>query len=183
MSACVNVTPNFFSEALEFQDREGPAILRRQSVQGELVQMRSGVAMAALVNGDIDYHTVIGSGIAAAIQRLPVRVVACFVPAPPIALLARPEFKSVKDLKGQTIGANPVGASVTSASARLILRHFGLDPEKDVKFNVRGDGPARLALMKEGLIAATLGSAPIDHQGTKMGFVILAKALRAFQLP
>ena len=162
---------------------EKQGFLRDEGLQGEMVQMRSGVAMAALVNGDIDYHTIVGSGIASAIQRLPVRAVACFVPAPPVALIARSEFKSVKDLKGQTIGANPVGASVTSVSARMILSYFGLDPEKDVKFTVRGDPPARLAMMKEGLIAATLGSAPIDHLGIKMGFVILAKANELFSYP
>jgi ABC-type nitrate/sulfonate/bicarbonate transport system substrate-binding protein len=77
--------------------------------------------MAALLNGDIHYHAVIGGGVAAAIQGLPVRVVACFVPAPPIVLIARPEFKSVKDLKGHTIGASPVGPSAPSASVRMIL--------------------------------------------------------------
>jgi hypothetical protein len=31
MSACINVAPDFFSEALEFQDREGLGVLRRQA--------------------------------------------------------------------------------------------------------------------------------------------------------
>lgn len=65
----------------------------------------------------------------------------------------------------------------------MILRHFGLDPEKDVKFVTRGDGPARLTMMQQGLTAATLGSAPIDYLGTKMGFVILAKAYELFSYP
>ena len=135
------------------------------------------------MNGDSDYHTIIGSGVAAAMQGMPVRVVACFVPAPPIVLIARPEFKSVQDLKGQTIGADPFGGSVTSASVRIILRHFGLDPEKDVKFVIRGDPPARLAMMQQGLTAATLASTPIDYLGRKMGFVILARAYELFSYP
>src|SRR3989442_5807105 len=107
-------------------------ILKAEGLEAEIVQMRGVVAVTALVNGDTDYHTIIGSGIAAAMRGLPVRVIACFVPAPPIVLIARPEFKSVKDLKGQTIGADPFGGTVTSASVRIILKHFGLDPEKDV---------------------------------------------------
>jgi NitT/TauT family transport system substrate-binding protein len=156
-------------------------ILKDEGLDAEMVQMRGSVAMAALV--DIDYHMVIGGGVAAAMQGLQIRVVACFVPAPPIVLIARPEFKSVKDLKGQTIGTSPVGASAPSASVRMILRHFGLDPEKDVKFLDRGDGPARLAMMQQGLTAATLASAPIDYLGSKMGFVILAKAYELFSYP
>lgn len=158
-------------------------ILKDEGLDAEMVQMRGSVPMAALMNGDIDYHMVIGGGVAAAMQGLQIRVVACFVPAPPIVLIARPEFKSVKDLKDQTIGASPVGASAPSASVRMILRHFGLDPEKDVKFLNRGDAPARLAMMQQGLIAATLASAPIDYLGAKMGFVILAKAYELFSYP
>jgi ABC-type nitrate/sulfonate/bicarbonate transport system substrate-binding protein len=158
-------------------------ILKDEGLEAEMVQMRGNVPIAALVNGDIDYHSIIGSGVAAAMQGLPVKVVACFVPAPPIVLIARPEFKSVNDLKGHTIGANPLGGGVTSAAVRMILRHFGLDPEKDVKFVTRGDGPARLTMMQQGLTAATLGSAPIDYLGMKMGFVILAKAYELFSYP
>jgi ABC-type nitrate/sulfonate/bicarbonate transport system substrate-binding protein len=158
-------------------------ILKDEGLEAEMVQMRGNVPIAALVNGDIDYHSIIGSGVAAAMQGLAVKVVACFVPAPPIVLIARPEFKSVNDLKGHTIGANPLGGGVTSAAVRMILRHFGLDPEKDVKFVTRGDGPARLTMMQQGLTAATLGSAPIDYLGMKMGFVILAKAYELFSYP
>ena len=158
-------------------------ILKAEGLEAEIVQMRGAVPITALVNGETDYHTIIGSGVAAAMRGLPVRVVACFVPAPPIVLIARPEFKSVKDLKSQTIGADPFGGTVTSASVRIILKHFGLDPEKDVKFITRGDPQARLAMMQQGLTAATLASAPIDYQATKMGFVILAKAHELFSYP
>ena len=158
-------------------------LLQTEGLDAEIVQMRGAVPITALLNGDSDYHTIIGSGVAAAMRGLPVRVVACFVPAPPIVLIARPEFKSVNDLKGQTIGADPIGGTVTSAAVRIILKHFGLDPEKDVKFLPRGDPPARLAMMQQGLTAATLASAPIDYQATKMGFVILARAYELFSYP
>jgi len=175
--------PGPAAQFIPLQLAQKKGILKDEGLEAEMVQMSGNVPIAALVNGDIDYHSVIGSGVAAAMQGLPVKVVACFVPAPPIVLIARPEFKSVNDLKGHTIGANPLGGGVTSAAIRMILRHFGLDPEKDVKFVTRGDGPARLTMMQQGLTAATLGSAPIDYLGTKMGFVILAKAYELFSYP
>ena len=70
---------------------------------------------------------VIGNGLGAAIRGLPVKVVACFLPATPIALIARPEVKSIQDLKGKTIGLNTFGGTLESLS-RLIAKHFGLDP-------------------------------------------------------
>ncbi len=171
------------AQFIPLQLAQNKNMLRDEGLEAEMVQMRGVVAMTALLNGDTDYHTIIGSGVAAAMRGLPVRVVACFVPTPPIVLIARPEFKSVKDLKGQTIGADPFGGSVTSASVRIILKHFGLDPERDVKFLTRGDPPARLAMMQQGLTAATLASAPIDYQATKMGFIILARAYELFSYP
>jgi ABC-type nitrate/sulfonate/bicarbonate transport system substrate-binding protein len=67
--------------------------------------------------------------------------------------------------------------------ANMILRHFGLDPEKDVKFLITGEGASRLAAMKQGLTAATIASAPVDHLGAKMGFVVLAKGYELFSYP
>ncbi len=171
------------AQFIPLQLAQKTGILKTEGLEAEFVQMRGPVPITALVNGDSDYHTIIGSGVAAAMRGLPVRVVACFVPAPPIVLIARPEFKSVKDLKGHTIGADPFGGSVTSAAVRIILKHFGLDPEKDVTFLTRGDPPARLAMMQQGLTAATLASAPIDYQATKMGFVVLARASEIFSYP
>ncbi|HEY7321104.1 MAG TPA: ABC transporter substrate-binding protein [Candidatus Binatia bacterium] len=91
------------------------------------------VAIAALVGGEIDYYTSIGSGVAATIRGLPVKVVACYLPRTPIALIARPEFKSVEELRGKTIGVNTYGSPL-EVIGRLIVKHFGMDPDRDIKF-------------------------------------------------
>jgi len=135
-----------------------------------------------LISGDLDYDAVLGNGIGAAIRGLPVKVVACYLPATPIALIARPEFKSVQELKGKTIGLNTFGGTLES-TARLIVKHFGLDPDKDVKFLATGTVDARFAAMKQGLTAATLGSPPLDFLGKKLGFVVLARAQDLFNFP
>src|ERR1044071_4137710 len=118
---------------------------------------------------------VLGNGIGAAIRGLPVKVVACFLPATPTALIARPEFKSVPDLKGKNIGLNTFGGTLESLS-RLIAKHFGLDPDRDLRFLATGMVDSRFAAMKQGLTAATLGSPPIDFLGKKLAFVVLARA-------
>ena len=156
--------------------------LRDEGFDAEIIQMAGNVPMTALINGDIDYFTVIINGVRGAIQGLPLRVVACYVPTNPVMLIARPEFKSVRDLKGKTIGIQSFGGAV-QVQATIILKHFGLDPEKDVKFLATGDGTLRLAAMKQGLTAATMGSAPVDHLGAKMGFVVLAKGYELFSYP
>src|SRR5713101_2128691 len=107
--------------------------LKEEGLGAEFVQMSGTVSIAALVNGDIDYYATVDSGVRAALQGLPVKVVACYVPAPPMMLVTLPEFKSVKGLKGRIIGIQSFGSTI-DIIARMILKHFGLDPERDVKF-------------------------------------------------
>ena len=72
-------------------------------------------------------------------------------------LIARPEIKTPKDLKGKIIGVDSVAGTVDYLS-RVAARHFGFEPEKDIKIIVTGESPTRLAALRAGSIDAT----PID---------------------
>jgi len=161
---------------------EQRGFFREEGLQAEFIRIVPTVAIAALVSGEIDYYTSIGSGVAATIRGLPVKVAACYVPSAPIALIARPEFKSVRELKGKTIGINTYGSPI-EVIGRLIVKHFGIDPDNDVKFLTTGVIESRFAAMSQGLTAATLGSAPVDFLGKKQGFVVLASAHQLFSYP
>jgi NitT/TauT family transport system substrate-binding protein len=151
-------------------------------LQGEIIRINPTVALAALVSGELDYWTVIGNTVAAAIQGAPLRVLACYVPGSPSALISRPEFKSVPELKGKAVGLNTSGGALESIG-RLIFKHFGLDPDKEIKFLPLGTNERRFSAMKQGLTAATMGSPPLDFLGKKMGFVVLARAYELFSYP
>ena len=155
---------------------------QEEGLQAEFIRINPPPAAAALVNGELDYYTAIGTGVAGAIRGVPLKAVAAFVPGAPIALIARPEFKSVHELKGKAIGLLSLGTAL-EAIARLIFKHFGIDPDREVKFLVTGTIEGRFASMKQGLTAATLGSPPIDFQGKKLGFVVLARAHELFSYP
>jgi len=161
---------------------EKKGFFREDGLQGEVIRINPTVALAALVSGELDYWTVIGNSVAAAIQGVPLRVLACYVPGSPSALIARPEFKSVQELRGKTVGLNTSGGALES-TARLIFKHFGLDPDKEIKFLALGTSERRLSAMKQGLTAATMGSPPLDYLGKKMGFVVLARAHELFSYP
>jgi len=154
----------------------------KEGIQAEFIRIRSTIALTALISGEIDYHSVIAPGIAAAIRGVPVRVVACYTPSIAAAIVARPEFKSIQDLRGKTIGLNSFGGGLES-TARLMFKHLGLDPDKDVKFLATGGIESRLLALKQGLTAATLGSPPADFLGKKMGFIVLARAYELFSYP
>ena len=174
--------PDLAAQFIPLPLAEQRGFFKEEGLQGEFIRIRPAVSLAAMVSGEIDYDAVIGNGIGAAIRGLPVKVVACFLPATPIALIVRPEFKSVQELKGKAIGLNTFGGTLESI-ARLIVKHFGLDPDKDVKFLATGTADSRFAAMKQGLTAATLGSAPLDFLGSKLGFVVLVRANELFSFP
>ena len=62
---------------------------------------------------------------------------AAYVPISSTALIARPEIKFVSELRGKTIGINAYGGAL-EAMGRLIVKHFGIDPDKEVKFLAAG---------------------------------------------
>ena len=66
---------------------------------------------------------------------------------------------------------------------RLMLKHFAIDPDKDVKFLATGPVETRFAALKQGLTVATAGSSPVDYLGKKLGYVVLARAYELFSYP
>jgi ABC-type nitrate/sulfonate/bicarbonate transport system substrate-binding protein len=165
---------------LAIGDKRG--FFQEEGLQGEFIRINPAIALQALVSGEIDYYTVLGPAVAAAIRGVPVKLVAAYVPISPTALIARPEVKSVPELRGKTIGVNAYGGAL-EGMGRLILRRFSIDPDKEIKFLATGPIDSRFGAMKQGLTHATLGSPPIDFLGKKLGFVVLARANELFNFP
>ena len=166
--------------SLPLAQRRG--FLQEEGLQAEFIRMNTTVGLTTLVTGEIDYYTQLAGGVAAVIRGVPVKIVACYVPGPTATLIARPEFKSVQELRGKTVGINVFGSNL-DIIARNIFKHSGLDPDKDIKFLAGGPLEARFSSMKQGLIAATFGGPPADFLGKKMGFVVLARAHELFSFP
>ncbi len=166
--------------SLAVADKRG--FFQEEGIQAEFIRMNPAVALQVLVGGEIDYYTVLSPGVAAVIRGVPVKLVAAYVPISPTALIARPEIKSVSELRGKTIGINAYGGAL-EAMERLLVKHFGIDPDTDVKFLATGPLDSRFGAMKQGLTHATLGSPPIDFLGKKLGFVVLTRAHELFSFP
>ncbi len=128
-----------------------------EGIDVDKVQMQPAVAVKALVSGDVDYLLAWGSALRAAVTGVPIKAVLGMVSRPLHVLVARPEIKTPKDLKGKIIGVDSVAGTVDYLS-RVAVRHFGMEPERDVKIIVTGESPTRLAALHAGSIDAT----PID---------------------
>jgi NitT/TauT family transport system substrate-binding protein len=148
----------------------------------EVIRMNANVSIPALSTGDIDYTMVFASVIRGALRGLPMKVVASFMDSSTHMLIARPEHKSVKDLKGKILGVSTFGATADVA-ARMMIRHSGVDPEREIKIIALGADRARFAALKEGIVDVIVISPPADSEAKKLGFNVLARTYELFTFP
>jgi len=97
-------------------------------------------------------------------------------------LVARPEFKSVAQLRGKKIGVSSFSGSVYS-STRAMLSAGGLDPDKDVVIIPMGREPIRLQALFSGSIDATPLPVPLHAVAEEKGFSLLADIEGKFEVP
>jgi len=109
-----------------------------------------------------------------AARGLPIRMVFVGTLKPFWALVVRPEVNSVKDLKNKVLGVAGL-AGGHHVATRLILREYGLDPDKDVTFKVIAAGSRLPALMSRAMDAGLLEYAEA-FRAQKNGFKILLNA-------
>jgi NitT/TauT family transport system substrate-binding protein len=155
---------------------------KEEGIEAEIIRMNANVSITALATGDIDYTMIFGSVVRAAIRGLPVRVVASFLDSSTHMLIARPEFKSAKELKGKTLGVSSFGATA-DVVARMMLKYSGIDPEKEMKILALGADRARFSALKEGIVDVAVMSPPADAEGRKLGLRVLARAYELFNFP
>ena len=164
---------NLSGQFMTFPLAHKRGFLKEEGIEAEIIRVTGGAGSAALSSGDLDYGT--GMAVGGAMTGLPFKVVACFVPAPVLSLVARPEIKSVQELRGKSIGISNFGG-LSIFAARIMGKHFGLDPDKDMKFVAVGAVEARFIRLTQGLIDAAVLAPPLDSEAKKKGFNILARA-------
>jgi NitT/TauT family transport system substrate-binding protein len=161
---------------------QAKGFFKEEAIDAEIIRMNPNVAITALSTGDVDYCQLFGAVVGAAIAGLPVRIVAGFLDNWPMTLIAQPEYKSLKDLKGKTLGISSFGAT-PDVGARLMLKQAGVDPEKDIKVLALGSDAARLTALKQRVVDVVVISPPADAQMEKQGYKILARAYELFSFP
>ena len=90
----------------------------------------------------------------------------------PFKLYARPEIKSVKDLKGKKLAISKFGAQ-SDYLTQYTLRRFGVEPIKEAAILQVGSTPARYAALKSGAVDATIMWFPQTLVAEREGFRML----------
>ena len=172
--------PNMPNLTVSVAQKKG--FFKDENIDAEIIRMNPNVAITALASGDIDYCQLFGAVVGGAIAGLPVRIVAGFLDNWPMTLIAQPEYKSLKELKGKTLGVSSYGAT-PDVGARMMLKQIGLDPEKEIKVLALGSDAARITALKQRVVDLIVISPPADSQMEKQGYRILARAYELFNFP
>jgi NitT/TauT family transport system substrate-binding protein len=145
---------------------------RDEGLEPLLIQMRSQVAVPAMMNGEVQYTLTFGNIMTAALQGMPFKQLAVLTEKPLHHIVARPEIKTMADLRGKRVGTQRIGGSDYLAAEAILLAK-GLEL-KDVQFiTLAADEPVRVEMLKKGLVDAVCVSPPGPIRMQKEGYNIL----------
>jgi NitT/TauT family transport system substrate-binding protein len=148
-------------------------MFQREGIDLQLVLVASTIQVTALTTGDIDFSGAQSQVMAGAARGLPVKVVGFLTTKPSFWLMAKPEIKSMAELKGKIIGITAIGSS-TETLARFLVTKNGLTPDREVAFIGTGTTANILTAMKAGTVDAGVLSPPFNAMATQMGYRTLA---------
>ncbi len=149
-------------------------LFRKYGLDVKLTSIDSGTkAVTAMLAGSVDICQIGASSVVnAAVAKQDAVMIAGFYDTYPAFLMVNPDIKSPQDLKGKTLAISSPG-SATDAGTRLLLKHFGLVPDKDVALVAIGDEGARIAAMDAGQVSGALVVAPFNLIARQKGYVEL----------
>ena len=122
---------------------------RDEGFDPELIRMNANISVTALSTGDVDYTMIFASVVRGAMRGMPMKVVASFMDSSTHMLISRPEYKSIRDWKGKTVAVSTYGAT-SDVAARMMMKHGGVDPERELKIVPLGAERARFGALREG---------------------------------
>lgn len=149
-------------------------LFEKNGLEVEVLYLESALVQRALIAGNIDFGQMTGSLMSPPkLQGVDLVMIAGFLNHLTYRLIARPDIKTVSDLKGKRVGVSRFGAGADRAT-RLLLAKLGLNPEKDVALLQVGGGPTRIAALLAESIDATLIEPPDHKKPVEAGMRVLA---------
>jgi NitT/TauT family transport system substrate-binding protein len=133
---------------------------RDEGIDLEIILMSLAAANNAFFKGEIDYSAGLTGLALAAARNYPAKILIFTIAKPLQSFMSRKDIKQPRDLKGKKVAGSSPGGSATILAYQA-LRHFGLEPGKDVQvLPMGGSGSGRLAVLEQGVVDASLLSVP-----------------------
>lgn len=149
---------------------EEKGFFKAEGLNGIVVIMQNQVVVNGVVTRNVDYGGTFSNFIGAAMD------------GSEHYLVTSPNVKRVEDLKGKTFGISSFGGTPHS-EAIMILRKFGMNPEKDVTFLQIGGSSSRYTALESGSIQAAMLVPPFNNFAVKHGFHQLLSFNEVMNIP
>jgi ABC-type nitrate/sulfonate/bicarbonate transport system substrate-binding protein len=134
----------------------------------EIIQMRPQVANAAMIAGEIHYFAGVGpNSVAATLRGMASRAVWFASDQLIYSLLARAEFKTLRELRSKRLGVGGLG-DTTEVSLRVGLEAVGENPKDFVILGV--GNPNLMSALESASIDAALLNPPLLYYAKRKGF-------------
>jgi NitT/TauT family transport system substrate-binding protein len=154
-----------------------------EGIDLEIVYMPANLASTAVLNGDIDYNGAVTGTIGAAVRGQPMKVLLFTVAKPFLFLVSKKDIKDVKQLKGKKIAGSSPGGSATLIGEK-VLKHYGLEPGRDVSLlPMGGSAASRYAVLETGVVDASFLSVPENIIAMEKGYKELVFAGDVVEFP
>jgi NitT/TauT family transport system substrate-binding protein len=165
----LGLTTRAGSTSLPFVIAEEKGFFKAEGLNAIVVIMQNQVVVNGVVTRNVDYGGTFSNFVGAAISGLPVRIVMSAMDGSDHYLVTSANIKRVEDLRGKTFGISSFGGTPHS-EAVMILRKYGMNPEKDVTFLQIGGSSSRYAALESGSIHAAMLVPPFNNLAKKRGF-------------
>ena len=139
----------------------------------QVLVVRGIIGVSSLMSGEIDVTCHAGSGFAAALRGLPVRIISVTHDRPVHELIVAPSINAAADLKGKPIAVGSLEGTA-AVITRRILQAKGLDPQKDVTL-LSMDTSVRLQSLLTGKVAGGMMTPPSTYLAQDQGYRVLAR--------
>ncbi len=165
----LGITTKTGSTGLPFVIAEEKGFFKSEGLNAVSVVMQNQVVVNGVIARQVDYGGTFSNFVGAALSGLPVRIVMAVMDGSDHYLVTSPNIKRVEDLKGKKFGISSFGGTPHS-EAVMILRKFGMNPEKDVTFLQIGGSSSRYTALDSGSIDAAMLVPPFNKLAAKRGF-------------
>jgi NitT/TauT family transport system substrate-binding protein len=143
---------------------------RQYGLDLKLIYIPGGARLTqTIVSGDVDVAITGGALINAILSGADLVYVGVAVPTYAFSLYARPDVKTVPDLRGKVLGVITKGASSDHASIALLKQH-NMAQQKDVKVLYFSRQQDALAALDKGIVSAAVLSAPTTLMARRLGY-------------
>lgn len=148
-----------YSEMIAYTISKEKGYYRDEGLDVEFILMAAGVAVRAIIAGDVDFGSLAPATFPSVLRGAPLRAVFSPFYRPMFWLYSRPDIRDIRELKGKKVGVHSIGTGIYMMLLDILQRQ-GLEGGRDVTLIAMGVNSTLYGAMVSGNLDATMIAIP-----------------------